>query len=892
MDSSFNFDLLFDEEIYSPSYETMDIFKEAALRYSVNLEKDLNNYPKKEIALFKETALRKYDGTYRLRSEDRNKIISEIINNRNIYQIIDQYKIDSEFSNVVRMLLDTSKLKVSDLTNKQIYYAISMADVFPDRFDLNEFRTIYRRRQFFKQFQKIIKNFAGRKKELDIISEYVDWLPKQGLLSKIRSEFRNIIDWHEKPPLLIKGVGGIGKSTLVAKFILNQNIQQEKGNLPFIYIDFDLPGFSIKEPMTILLEALRQINIQYFEYDQLINKINGQISKLIYGDSLYKFEGIEDIATKKNYNASTESSRNYIYTTLEDVISEYSMQISALGKSPIMVVFDSFEEMQYRASSSELHNFFAFIQEISKKIPRIRPIFAGRSEVDFSIENIKFQNLEIKDFDKISANALLEKNGIEDKETRDFIYANFGGNPLMLNLAINLAQKKDLNLKETKRIKGAKWKYLINRILGHIHDDQVRKIAIPGMLVRYVNPNVIKEILAKPTKVGFIKDSEAKIIFNELEKEVALISKSINNNEISFRQDLRMMCESMILDKYPHESKEIRENAIEYYSKYSEMENITERNMHMAEYFFHKMKRGDEIQELSAEKYIELRPYLEQSIIELPASARRYISSLINRDTILNIDKNITNLEWENNYLGIIKKALNTDLPYLLEVHKKLDDRKSRTNNGYSEFGLYEALIYQRLNKIENSNTIINNALNHSNGNTKKNKELDFEFQLLKIQNYEYEERYDEALKLCNKLKPTSYKVIKEKRVIYEFLKFRIDSRINQLVHPSKFFKSIKKFKYNASSSFLDVKWEFVIKNISTKNIKFMEHYKLNQKYREFRKELQNLNTLEGYAKKNIDFFLKDITYAGHFNIVLRDVLFAKEITEDNSENRSEPEFI
>ena len=873
MNSKFNFDLLFKKQEVL-DYKNLEVFKKAALMYQVFPDKDLVGFNSKDIQTFKNHSFKNSDGSYRLKIEDRISVLKDYIGVENIKGLIKQYEVKSTYSNVLLKCIN-NKINIKKLSNKEVFFAIMFSDIFPKKLNKEDLKGIYQRRQFFKQFKRITKNFAGRNKELQKVNDYVDWLPKSGFVNKISSTFRNIINWHEKPPLLIKGIGGIGKSTIVAKFIMDQNESKEKGAIPFVYIDFDLQGFTLKEPMTVLIEALRQISIQYPRHKDLINRISEQISSLISTNT----------SNVKMMKSTSSSTRNYIYGTIEGIIKNNDLDFKTIGKKPIMVVFDSFEEMQYRASTTELFTFYKFIQEISEKFPRVRPIFVGRSELYIGVDSFEFDQMEIKEFDAASANSLLEKAGVEDEKTRGFIYKNFGGNPLMLTLATDLANRKGgFDFNNTEEIKGKKWQYLVKRILGHIHDSDVRKIAIPGMLVRFINPEVIIKILAEPTKLGYTDANKAEEIYNELRREVALISKSNDGKSFSFRQDLRLTCEPMILEKFPEEAKAIRQNAIEYYSNYKNITDTEERKKHQSEYFFHLLKSEEIPEELDASTFDELRPYLEHSIIELPKSSRRYIDSLNNQGAAMEVveKSNISKDDWEQYNLGLIKDALQGELSFLEDIYEKLRENKQRVNNGFSEFGKYEALVYQRLNKIQLSREFIHRALKVDNA--EKNRNLFFEFQLLQIQNFEYEERYKDALDLCLQIKKISFKVSKENRKKYEFLLFRIENRLKHN-RPINDFQEFANTEYTfEEDDFVDTKWDFIFNKLNLEVIQFDAHFELNAKYRKLRKELNNLNSLEGYAKRNLDFFLKDITNTGNFNIVLRDVLFVKEIIDGNLE--------
>lgn len=875
MDSKFNFDLLF-KKTESLDFREHPIFKKTALSYHVDKQKDLKGFSEQDIQLFKKHAFQTGEGIYRLNNADRLEILKNHIGKENIPSAIKTYNAQGEFADVLEMAARSNRIDIQKLSNKELYYAIILAEIYPEVFSADACKGLYQRRQFFKQFERITKNFAGRKKELNVVNDYVDWLPPKTLVNKLYSGFRNIISWYEKPPLLVKGIGGIGKSTIVAKFIMDQNTSG-KGNLPFVYIDFDLQGFSLKEPMIVLIEALRQIKIQFPQHNQLLDRINEQISELIETSESEGFAEGHESATK--VQGTTQSSRTYIYERIEEIIKGNNLDFGTIGRRPILVVFDSFEEMQYRASDSELFTFYTFIKEISEKLPRVRPIFVGRAELDIGTRDISFETLEINDFDPASANALLLKSGIEDQKTRGFIYENFGGNPLMLTLATDLAKKEGFDLKNPEKIKGQKWQYLVRRILGHIHDDEVRKVAVPGMLVRFVNPEVIQKVIAGPTQLEFVDENKAHRIYEALKREVSLISKSDDGRSFSFRQDLRMTCEPMILEKYKKESEEIRENAIRYYGEYTSVKDPITRLRHQAEYYFHLLKKEQIPEDLDVSTYVELRPYLEQSIIELPPSSQRFINSLIHKK-VNGTSEMISDEEWERNSLGPIQEALNGEPTYLQEQYEHLRKRKSRTNKGFSEFGKYEAQIYQRLGKISRSNTFIAEAL--SNRNHSENDNLYIEFKLIEIQNLEYEERYQDALDLCEKLDQNAIEVNIKSRLKYDFLYLRIESRI----HETNVMERLQEFtpkKFDIAfneDGFRDTKWEFIYNELNPESAAFQNHKDFNQRFRSAKREFRNLTVLERYAQKNTGLFLKDITLTGTFEIVLRDYLCALEISQ------------
>ena len=60
-------------------------------------------------------------------------------------------------------------------------------------------------------------------------------------------------------PLFVFGPGGVGKSTLVARFVL---VHVEADDLPIAYLDIDRPMIRPEHPQTLLLDAIGQLQPQ------------------------------------------------------------------------------------------------------------------------------------------------------------------------------------------------------------------------------------------------------------------------------------------------------------------------------------------------------------------------------------------------------------------------------------------------------------------------------------------------------------------------------------------------------------------------------------------------------------------------------------------------------
>lgn len=843
MDSKFNFKNLISKNDESEKIND-PIFQKAALLNEFDLIKDFETFSIEQIQLLTSKSRLKNNGFYSL-SNNYNEIV--IANSDDIEEHIVDHKIKSEFS---KIFLLASKGKISNyesFNDEQLYYLIKISSRFPDNINKSEIRLILKKRQYLLQFVKITENFAGRESELKQLSDYVDWLPKEGLKNKFIGFIRNAISWHSKPPLLIKGIGGIGKSTLVSKFILEQNDSKRKKILPFIYFDFDLPGFSIQEPLTILLEGLRQLSIQFPLQEKLFNEVNIAISNLIRRDS--------NTTSEVKSNSHT---REFVYNTLEDVIKKYGYDLEQIT-FPILAVFDSFEEMQYRATRSEISSFFSFIAEISKHIPRFRAVFAGRAEISASVSDVKFEEIELKEFDKPSAKVFLKKNGISDLKVIDIIYRNFGGNPLLLSLAIDLINRNKDSIKDFYKIKDKKHEYLVNRILEHIHDEEVRQIAVPGMLIRSISPEIIKDVLAESCGLD-INNIDPNRIFKELSKEVALISKNNEDGEIVFRQDLRVACEKMILDKHPESSKRIKTRAMEYFKLHSSRSSRDK-----AEFYYHTFKSGKIPSDLdnvnidkARESFNEVRDYLKASVIEFPSKSQLFINSLIGSNVSESLVSKSKQDDWEDYYLEQIKSALNGEFEFLRKIYDEVNQRRSSSHIN-SQFSIFDVLLCQRMGKMDLAIKRSKEARKGSNDSLIKG-----ELQFLEIISLEYKNEFKDAFNLCLE----NIKLLNSVSVQQIHLKnYYVFQRLFSRLSFDRYESSI------LNNSYSDVHWDYVRSNIP--RLLSLKDFEIN--YNLFSINIENFLQLEAICREHLGDYINNFALTGDLEVVKRDIFHVLE---------------
>ncbi len=138
-----------------------------------------------------------------------------------------------------------------------------------------------------------------------------------------------------------------------------------------------------------------------------------------------------------------------------------------------------------------------------------------------------------------------------------------GRSPMCLKLAARLVRDEGVQkLREARseflvKLKAEKIQALLyGRILHHVHGDDVRKVAYPGLIVRRIAPDVIRHVLAKPCKLVLNEERAEYRIFDELAKEAALVEVDPIDGSLRHRVDVRR---AMLADLTDHVAPEVVE---------------------------------------------------------------------------------------------------------------------------------------------------------------------------------------------------------------------------------------------------------------------------------------------------------------------------------------------
>jgi hypothetical protein len=384
--------------------------------------------------------------------------------------------------------------------------------------DVERVRRLIDRFALIEPFRRLVgDHFRGRERELRDLREFVGVLPSERwadlVVRTITDAVGSLLNWKAKRPMVIHALGGTGKSTLLARFILDHAELDDPRRLPYAYLNFDRPELATAEPLVLLSEFVRQLGFEFPE-------AQSRCDALRRGWDLSARAGVRPRGRGRDESG------------WETAVTEFRDLAGVLGVEgvPILLVFDTYEEVQYRSRGHE-RDIDKLMQRLRKIIPRIRVVIAGRSKVT------AFPNTDypLGDLDTEAAVGFLLAHEVPEPEAR-VIVTQVGGNALTLKLAVAVFHREGVSSRgfrdlkthdylvirvQEERVQGQ----LYRRILWHIHDEDVAKLAHPGLALRRITPRLIWEVLARPCGVEVRDERRARELFKELGREVSLVER-------------------------------------------------------------------------------------------------------------------------------------------------------------------------------------------------------------------------------------------------------------------------------------------------------------------------------------------------------------------------------
>jgi hypothetical protein len=442
-------------------------------------------------------------------------------------------------------------------------------------------------------------HFRGRTEELETISNH-------------------ILGTGPEEILCVQGPGGIGKSSLMGKVLLDLEAQANFGQpVSFAYIDFDRARHNPHDPIGLVEQVARQLRLLYATAAEA-----------------QQFAAVESFSAGTDVERAAEIlqiDRSRTLPAMVGALAERLLQVRGLyapGRVALVLALDTFEEVQIKGPGA-VHYVLDLIQQLELALPDLRVIVSGRAVIREFDKTASTRVIRLGDLDPEAADAVLAGLGVPGPGLRRQIAEKFGRNPLTLHLAARaladayvdddyldaiINQADTLAKVSSELVQGM----LYGRILGHIADPDVVKVAYPGLAVRRITVDVLREVLAEPC--GFAPE-RAQAIFERLQTEVATFELE-DPGTLYHRQDLRRVMLRIMHDD-PGQAQVvslIHQRAAAYYA-------LRDGDQARAEELYHRLTGGEDPRSFDRTWTPKLNPLLASAMEEpLPPRARNWLS--------------------------------------------------------------------------------------------------------------------------------------------------------------------------------------------------------------------------------------------------------------------------
>ena len=510
----------------------------------------------------------------------------------------------TEVQRLFERWLVSDKLDLATLSSRQLQAATVLCDWGLEQFGFPPQRNVeeaWLRRSVVAPFEILAEGFIGRKAELETLRQYVG-LSESSLWSRARAFLRR---GSAVGPLVAFGPGGIGKTALIARFILDYFDSRESSRFPFVYLPFDDPSLDAGEPSTLIAATFKQIEAHCAGNPELAG--NPDVVRTIpsfrkvLDDYLDRREGLSSRAARTASQRERIDSLHKLDRQLKSNLTKVLRVISegssdGTNAAPILFVLDSYEEVEFR-TARDLQLLWNFFDELAKSLPQIRIVVAGRSSPHGEkYGKLRAQFLPLEELTPEDAAILLQRLGVDNREVVDAVINQVGRSPLTLRLAARVLRDEDANASGIRGLSTTRFGLfrigpelirglLYRRILDHIHDPDARALAHPGMALRRVTPEIIRDVLAPVCGLGYPTLERAEELFRCLHDEHTLVQLD-ETGALRYREEIRRPMLALLTSDKPSQTEQLHRVVADYYADQND-------DISRAEEIYHLLMQGD-----------------------------------------------------------------------------------------------------------------------------------------------------------------------------------------------------------------------------------------------------------------------------------------------------------
>jgi hypothetical protein len=474
--------------------------------------------------------------------------------------------------------------------------------------DVETLNALIKREKFLSDSDVLLnKGFFGRGKEVQELKHFVTG----GATTPQGRPWAGIV---------LTGLGGAGKSTLVAKVAREVADAYEA---TVVILDFDRPGIDARDLYWLESEMTRQVGRQYPETEQTLRELRQEARQQLS-------KSAADAA--QVYAADAVEEERSLRRTVSGVAE--ALGTAGAGERPFMLVLDTFEEVTQRDLTGRIVEWIFEIAHRLAPAP-LRVVFSGRLYYEglqkVTNEGIT-QTLELGELEVREAVELLMSHGLSEAAATRLASSDvLPRRPLEMRLLARLVRGGDESAVEEleaeirdggEAARGLFAGLIYRRVLRRIENETARELAYPGLVLRYVTVDLIRKVLAPVLGLPALEDEEAQSALDALASYGWLAyrrrkEKETDKDEVHHRKDLRRSMLKAMIAQEGERARQINEAAAAFFA-YAEDER------EWAEGMYHRLMLVTAPEDGMVFEEAELKkayPFIEGDAVDLPTAA-------------------------------------------------------------------------------------------------------------------------------------------------------------------------------------------------------------------------------------------------------------------------------
>ena len=352
--------------------------------------------------------------------------------------------------------------------------------------------------------------------------------------------------------LVIAGLGGAGKSAVLAYFA--QSVE-ERQLASVVVFDFDRPGIDASDSFWLVSEMSRQIGQQYPQMREVLRQERRR---------LLEQKASRGFSTHQANSDSSAFERGFTRLILR--IADELTKVGAAGR-PILIVLDTFEEVTQRGLDERMIAFLDTTQADLHSIP-LKVIFSGRlfdmakkrlppqvvdrwvdvGELapDEAVQLLEQEKVARTVAEQVVASKVLPLRPLELKLIARILRDTGSASDNLVDIGRELAQNGPAAAELFAGL-------IYRRVLQRISNETVRQLAHPGLVLRYVDVDLVIEVLVPAAQMRPLGRDEAQAALDDLALHEWLATRA-TDGKVWHRADIRRSMLKVMLGGSPQTS--------------------------------------------------------------------------------------------------------------------------------------------------------------------------------------------------------------------------------------------------------------------------------------------------------------------------------------------------